>query len=111
MRIVHFFRSPVGGIFRHVRDLAGQQSADGHEVGIICDSLTGGAYEDRLFEQIRPALKLGLHRMPISRSISPRDLATVIRARRLVSRLKPEIVPGRADHGTFHRQFDLCQPI
>ena len=31
-RIVHCFRSPVGGIFRHVRDLADSQIAAGHEV-------------------------------------------------------------------------------
>ena len=46
LRIVHCFRSPVGGIFRHVRDLTDAQIAAGHEVGIICDSTTGGDYED-----------------------------------------------------------------
>ncbi len=34
LRIVHCFRSPIGGIFRHVRDLAELHSAAGHEVGI-----------------------------------------------------------------------------
>ena len=54
LRIVHCFRSPVGGLFRHVRDLAGAQLAAGHDVGIVCDSNTGGAYEDKLFEEIAP---------------------------------------------------------
>ena len=38
MKILHVFRTPVGGLFRHVRDLARGQSNLGHEVGIICDS-------------------------------------------------------------------------
>ena len=42
MKILHVFRTPVGGLFRHVRDLARGQAALGHEVGIICDSTTGG---------------------------------------------------------------------
>ena len=49
LRIVHCFRSPVGGIFRHVRDLTEAQVAAGHLVGIVCDSTTGGDFEERLF--------------------------------------------------------------
>ena len=56
LRIVHCFRSPIGGIFRHVRDLAEQHSAAGHQVGILCDSSTGGAHEEKLFEAILPKL-------------------------------------------------------
>ena len=63
LRIVHLFRSPVGGIFRHVRDLVEAQHAAGHLVGIVCDSSTGGEYEDRLFDTIRPKLALGLQRL------------------------------------------------
>jgi hypothetical protein len=47
LRIVHCFRSPVGGIFRHVRDLAEEHAKAGHQVGILCDSTTGGTYEDQ----------------------------------------------------------------
>jgi len=44
MRILHCLRAPVGGLFRHVLDLAEEQAKRGHDVGIIADS---GA-EDRL---------------------------------------------------------------
>ncbi|MGO6908730.1 glycosyltransferase family 1 protein, partial [Rhizobium ruizarguesonis] len=54
LRILHCFRSPVGGIFRHVRDLVEEHSKAGHEIGILCDSSTGGEYEDSLFDDIRP---------------------------------------------------------
>ena len=41
LRIVHVFRAPLGGLFRHVVDLAIEQAARGHEVGVFFDS--GGA--------------------------------------------------------------------
>ncbi len=75
LRIVHCFRSPVGGLFRHVRDLAEMQHRAGHKVGIICDSSTGGAFEDEIFARIAPTLALGLHRVPMRREISLSDLA------------------------------------
>lgn len=102
MKIVHFFRSPVGGIFRHVRDLLAEQSAAGHDVGIICDSTTGGEYEDRLFDKIRPELKLGLHRIRMARSISPVDIGTFIQSRKLISSLKPDVVHCHSAKGGLH---------
>lgn len=102
MKIIHFFRSPVGGIFRHVRDLLHEQSANGHEVGIICDSQTGGEYEDRLFNQIKPSLALGLHRIPMARSISPRDISTLFKARGLLASIRPNIVHTHSAKGGIH---------
>ena len=32
-------RAPVGGLFRHVRDLARGQAAAGHDVGVVCDAI------------------------------------------------------------------------
>jgi len=43
LRILHAVRAPVGGIFRHILDLANGQADRGHHIGIIADSLTGGA--------------------------------------------------------------------
>ena len=33
----------MGGLFRHVVDLARLQAAAGHQVGLVCDASTGGA--------------------------------------------------------------------
>ena len=38
MKILHVLRAPVGGLFRHVVDLAHGQIERGHEVGLIADS-------------------------------------------------------------------------
>ena len=67
MRILHVFRTPVGGLFRHVRDVARGQSALGHEIGILCDSTTGGDTATRLLDSAAPHCALGVKRIPISR--------------------------------------------
>lgn len=99
LRIIHCFRSPVGGIFRHVRDLLEAQVANGHEVGIICDSTTGGAFEDKLFDKIKPHLALGLHRIPMSRSISIRDITATWKTYKIIKELKPDIVHAHGAKG------------
>lgn len=106
LRIIHCFRSPVGGIFRHVRDLAVAQSAAGHEVGIICDSSTGGTYEERLFDQIQPYLALGVRRTAMQRHIGPGDIASAWRTFKLLKGLRPDILHGHgAKGGAYARIF------
>lgn len=99
LRIIHCFRSPIGGIFRHVRDLAEFHVKAGHDVGIICDSLTGGSFEDSLFDEIRPYLPLGLVRLPISRSISPSDLVAFRESYREIKGLRPDVLHGHGAKG------------
>ena len=99
MRIIHCFRSPIGGIFRHVRDLAEYHARQGHQVGIVCDSSTGGAHEDRLFDEIRPYLALGIFRLPIRRSISPSDVRALWDSYREIRNLRPDVLHGHGAKG------------
>ncbi len=99
LRIVHCFRSPVGGIFRHVRDLVLEHSAAGHKVGIVCDSSTGGSYEDALFDEIRPHLELGLTRMPIDRTPGIGDIRAFWTSYKEIRRLQPDILHGHGAKG------------
>ena len=104
MRILHCFRSPVGGIFRHVRDLVEEHARAGHEVGILCDSITGGSFEDSLFDGVRPHLSLGLRRLAIRRSIGLSDLSAFFETYNEVKELKPDILHGHgAKGGAFAR--------
>lgn len=106
LRIVHCFRSPVGGIFRHVRDLAEAQAAAGHEVGIVCDSTTGGDFEARLFEGMNNFLALGVRRIPMQRHVGPGDFATAWQAFQAVKALRPDILHGHgAKGGVYARLF------
>ena len=99
LRILHCFRSPVGGIFRHVRDLVEEHRARGHEVGILCDSTTGGTHEDRLFDAIRPQLSLGLTRIPMRRAIAPSDIPALYRSYQHIRSLQPDILHGHGAKG------------
>ena len=99
LRIVHCVRSPVGGIFRHVRDLADSQSAAGHAVGILCDSSTGGPFEDAIIEEIRPRLALGVVRIPMRRAITPGDMWTLWKAYREIAQLKPDVLHSHGAKG------------
>ncbi|MBL8574187.1 MAG: glycosyltransferase [Hyphomicrobiaceae bacterium] len=99
LRIVHCVRSPVGGIFRHLGDLAVAQSAAGHQVGIICDSLTGGAFEDAHIERLRPHLALGVTRFPMRRAISPADLVALYKVYRQIAAMKPDVLHAHGSKG------------
>lgn len=102
MRIVHCFRAPVGGVFRHVRDLCEAQTAEGHELGIVCDSTTGGPHEDSLLAEIAPKLALGLIRTPMQRQVGLGDIASSWRTLRALRAMRPDILHGHGAKGGFY---------
>src|SRR5258705_12897517 len=102
LRILHAVRAPVGGIFRHVLDLANGQTDRGHHVGIVADSLSGGERAEAALKAIAPRLKLGVHRLPIRRQPSPTDMVLWLRFMRLIRRLKPHVLHG---HGAKAAAF------
>ena len=104
LRILHAVRAPVGGIFRHILDLANGQVDRGHHVGILADSLTGGERADKALAELAPRLKLGVHRLAIRREPSPDDFLVWLRMRRLIGELKPDVMHGHgAKAGAFVR--------
>jgi glycosyltransferase involved in cell wall biosynthesis len=104
LRILHAVRAPVGGIFRHILDLANGQADRGHDVGIIADSLTGGERADVALAEIAPRLKLGVHRLAIHREPLPIDILVWARFVHLIRRLKPDVLHGHgAKAGAFIR--------
>jgi glycosyltransferase involved in cell wall biosynthesis len=104
LRILHAVRAPVGGIFRHILDLANGQADRGHQVGIIADSLTGGARAEAALKEIAPRLKLGVHRIAIHREPYPTDFLVWARFMGLIRRLKPDVLHGHgAKAGAFIR--------
>jgi glycosyltransferase involved in cell wall biosynthesis len=104
LRILHAVRAPVGGIFRHILDLANGQADRGHHVGIIADSLTGGERAEAALKEIAPRLKLGVHRLAIRREPFPTDFLVWAQFMRLIKRLKPDVLHGHgAKAGAFIR--------
>ena len=104
LRILHATRAPVGGIIRHILDLANGQAERGHHVGIIADSLTGGERAEQALAEIAPRLKLGVHRIAIHREPRPADFLAWAQFQQLIRRLKPNVLHGHgAKAGAFIR--------
>ena len=70
-------RSPIGGIFRHIVDLVDAQTKAGHDIGIICNSTTGGRFEDEVIATVSPKLSLGAKRFPMRQSVALSDFVAV----------------------------------
>ncbi|HXT06114.1 MAG TPA: glycosyltransferase [Roseiarcus sp.] len=99
LRIVHVFRAPLGGLFRHVIDLAGQQAARGHAVGLFFDS---GADCERVREaiaRIPGGLSLGMATMPIRRNPHPADIGAFRAFTRYLAQVRPDVVHGHGSKG------------
>ncbi len=112
LRIVHCFRSPVGGIFRHVRDLVEAHHAHGHQIGIVCDSTTGGTFEDSLFASIEPFLGLGISRVAMQRHVGIGDFAAAWRTFGEVRRMRPDIIHGHGSKGgVYSRAFGTAMRL
>ncbi len=105
LRILHVLRSPVGGLFRHVIDLTREQIAQGHTVGIVADSTTGGERAAAILEGLKPSLALGLLRIPMSRQPSPFDLATALKIGRHAQNLAADVIHGHGAKGGLYARF------
>jgi glycosyltransferase involved in cell wall biosynthesis len=106
LRILHAVRAPVGGIFRHIIDVANGQADRGHHVGLIVDSLTGGERATAALAEIAPRMKLGVHRIAIHREPHPSDAVVWGRISRLIRRLNPDVLHGHgAKAGAFVRMI------
>lgn len=99
LNILHVFRAPVGGLFRHVADLAREQAARGHRVGLIADSNTGGKRAEDAFKALTPSLALGLTRVPMRRNIGPGDSLAAAHVMRRAREAAADIVHGHGAKG------------
>jgi glycosyltransferase involved in cell wall biosynthesis len=104
LRIIHGFRAPVGGLFRHVLDLSGEQAARGHEVGYVLDSTVSDPLTEQRLAKAATHLKLGITRLPMGRLPSLRDLATSRAVHDVARDLKADVLHGHgAKGGAFAR--------
>jgi glycosyltransferase involved in cell wall biosynthesis len=99
LNVIHVFRAPVGGLFRHVIDLVRGQIARGHRVGIIADSLTGNARSNEIFAELGPLLALGLTRIPMRRQLDPLDAPAVIHVTQRIRQTGADVIHGHGAKG------------
>src|SRR5262249_26585429 len=99
LNILHVMRAPVGGLFRHVTDLARGQTALGHRVGLIADSSTGGAQADAMLAALGRDLALGLTPLPMNPHLGPGALSAIVPAPRGAARSAAHAGPGPGARG------------
>jgi glycosyltransferase involved in cell wall biosynthesis len=99
MRIIHCLRAPVGGLFRHVLDLASQQVALGHDVGLIADANAQDVLTQAKLDNIAPRLALGIARFPMQRMPSVSDFGVARRVAQHAQALQCDILHGHGAKG------------
>ncbi len=99
LSVIHVLRTPVGGLFRHVCDLTKMQSEAGLQVGIFCDSETGGENAAGILKLLEHNCSLGIHRFPVGRLPGISDWTTIRRLRKSLATLSPDILHGHGAKG------------
>jgi glycosyltransferase involved in cell wall biosynthesis len=99
LNILHVMRAPVGGLFRHVLDLAHGQIARGHRVGLVADASTGGEMAEASLARLAPDLALGLTRVEMSRQLGLRDLAACAHIARRAAEAAADVIHGHGAKG------------
>jgi glycosyltransferase involved in cell wall biosynthesis len=107
LNILHVFRAPVGGLFRHVLDLTREQTARGHRVGLIADSRTGGTRGEDALRLLEPSLALGLTRIPMRRHANPSDLFVLAHVIRRAAQAQADVVHGHGAKGGAYARLSF----
>ncbi len=97
--ILHCLRAPVGGLFRHVLDLASAQAKAGHKVGMVADANAADDLTSMHLKNIEPHLALGLHLVPMSRKPGLGDFAAARFLIRLARQKEANVLHGHGAKG------------
>ena len=112
MNILHVFRAPLGGLFRHVIDLARGQVERGHRVGLVVDNLTGNIRSREVLTGLAPLLALGITLTPMPRQISPLDLPATLHVSKRVRKAAADVLHGHgAKGGAYARLAYAGRPL
>lgn len=99
LNILHVFRAPVGGLFRHVVDLTRGQIKRGHKVGLIADSTTGGVQAEAALADLEKDLALGISRIPVGRHLGLRDIGGVRHVSQRIAETGAQVIHGHGAKG------------
>ena len=99
LKIVHVFRAPLGGLFRHALDLACEQALRGHQLGMFFDSGGMCGRVDDALSHIPGGLHLGVETAPIHRNPGPRDFLAFAKFCSWLDEIEPDVVHGHGSKG------------
>lgn len=98
LRVLQVLRAPIGGLFRHVCDLAKAQAMSGIDVGIICAE-SGNRLTETKLDTLVPNLTLGLHRLPMGRELGLSDIKAWHHVSSIARRLNIDVIHGHGAKG------------
>ncbi len=107
LNILHVLRAPVGGLFRHVTDLALGQAARGHRVGLIADRSTGGPQAEATLSALASKLALGVTRVPMSRHVGASDFLAVRHVSHRAKAVAADVVHGHGAKGGAYARLGV----
>ena len=107
LNILHVLRAPVGGLFRHVTDLARGQAARGHRVGLIADRSTGGAQAEATLAALASKLTLGVTRVPMSRHVGASDFLAVRHVSQRAKAVAANVIHGHGAKGGAYARLGV----
>ena len=107
LNILHVLRAPVGGLFRHVTDLALGQAARGHRVGLIADRSTGGPQAEATLSALASKLALGVTRVPMSRHVGASDFLAVRHVSQRAKAVAADVVHGHGAKGGAYARLGV----
>ncbi len=105
LRVFHCLRSPVGGLFRHVCDLAKAQREAGYFVGVLCaDAPNDQQTQDRISE-LEKHCELGVTRVGLGRMPGFSDVKALMATARKLRELTPDVLHGHGAKGGLLARF------
>lgn len=105
LRILQILRAPVGGLFRHVSDLTEELANRGHQIAVVVDSLTSDALTAERLDRLKPFAPLGIHNLPMPRTLGFADFTTPYRVRKLGRALAIDVLHGHGAKGGLSARF------
>lgn len=105
LRILQILRAPVGGLFRHVNDLTRELAARGHQIGIVADSLAKDGLTEERLNGLKPFATLGIHSLPMPRTIGPGDLTAPFAIRAIANKLDVDVLHGHGAKGGLNARW------
>lgn len=109
LRILHCLRAPVGGLFRHVVDLALEQSLLGHEVGVLYDHRQESEAVAPEMALLHQHCRLGVRTTAMSRLLSYRDYTACRALLKFSQESGAQILHGHGAKGGAYARLACAQ--
>ncbi len=105
LRIIHCLRAPIGGLFRHVVDLALEQALVGHEVGVLYDRSFSEKINPDQLKLLQRHCRLGVRTAPMARLLHLNDLLAARATLKFGRDTQAQILHGHGAKGGAYARF------